>query len=107
MSSLLKVSKVELLEKISIKIDKSLISITLPERLILYTVDSSHLILATEPIHDLEMEALSKNDAKSTLVGNEYLIELPKKIYDFYHMDEADYTIMVSEITPKAIDILL
>jgi len=41
-----------------------------------------------------------------THARNKYLIELPKKIYDFYHMDETDYTIMVSEINPKTIEIL-
>lgn len=104
---LLKGSKMELMEKVSIRIDKSLIPMTLPERLILYTIDSSHLLLALEPLRDIEAKALSKNDVKAKLDGNEYSIELPKKIYDFYHMDEADYTIMISEINPKTIEILL
>jgi len=67
-----------------------------------------HLTLPTyfslKPIHELDKKSLSKEDAK---VGNEYLIELPKKIYDFYHLDEADYTIMTSETNPKTIEILL
>lgn len=104
---LLKGSKMELMEKVSIKIDKSLIPMTLPERLILYTIDSSHLLLALEPLRDIEKKVLSKNDVKAKLEGDEYSIELPKKIYDFYHMDEADYTIMISEINPKTIEILL
>jgi len=89
MLNLLKGSKMELTEKVSIKIDKSLIPITLPERLILYMIDSSHLLLAVEPLRDVEAKALSKNDVKAKLDRNEYSIELPKKIYDFYHMDEA------------------
>lgn len=105
--NLLKGSKMELMEKVSIKIDKSLIPMTLPEKLILYTIDSSHLLLAVEPLRDIEPKALSKNNVKAKLDRNEYSIELPKKIYDFYHMDEADYTIMVSEINPRTIEILL
>jgi len=105
--SLLKASKMELIEKVSIEVDKSMVPMTLPERLILYTVDSSHLLLATKPISNVEAYALSKNSVKVTHAKNKYLIELPKKIYDFYHMDETDYTIMVSEINPQTIEILL
>ena len=105
--SLLKASKMELMEKVSIEVDKSIIPMTLPEKLILYTVDSSHLLLATKPIRTLEAYALSKNNVRVTYAKNKYLIELPKKIYDFYHMDETDYTIMVSEINPNTIEILL
>lgn len=103
----LKASKMELMEKVSIELDKSIVSMTLPDRLILYTVDSSHLLLAIKPISSLEAHALSKNYVKVTSSKNKYQIELPKKIYDFYHMDETDYTIMVSEINPNAIEILL
>jgi len=66
-------------EKVSIKIDKSLVPITLPERLILYTIDSSHLLLAIEPLRDFEAKALSKSNVKSKLDRDEYLIELPRK----------------------------
>ena len=49
MSHLLKASKMELIEKIPIKIDRKLVSIPLPEKLILYAVDSSHILLAMKP----------------------------------------------------------
>ena len=107
MPHLLKTSKMELIEKTPIKIDKKLVSIPLPEKLILYTVDSSHIFLAMNPINELEKKSLSKEDVKVVRVRNEYLIELPKKIYDFYRLDEADYTVMVSEINPKTIEILI
>jgi len=29
------------------------------------------------------------------------------KVYDFYHLNEADYTVMASEIRPIIIEILL
>jgi hypothetical protein len=95
------------MRKVSIKVDNRLVSVTLPERLILYAFDLSHILLAIKPINELEEKSLSKEDVKVTQVGNEYLIELPKKIYDFYHLDEADYTIMASETNPKTIEILL
>jgi len=82
----------ELIEKTPIKIDRKLVSIPLPEKLILYALDSSHMLLAIKPINELEKRSLSKEDVKVTKVGNEYLIELPKKVYDFYHLDEANYT---------------
>jgi len=107
MSHLLKASKMELIEKTPIKIDGKLVSIQLPEKLILYALDSSHILLAIKPINELERKSLSKEDVKVTQVGNEYLIKLPKKVYDFYHLEEADYTIMTSGINPKTIEILI
>jgi len=95
------------MEKVSIEVDKKIVPMPLPERLILYAVDSSHLLLAVKPIGSLETRALSKTTVKVASAREKYLIELPKKIYDFYHMDETDYTIMVSEIDPNAIEILL
>lgn len=107
MQHLLKASKMELIEKTPIKIDRKLVSISLPEKLILYAVDSSHILLAMNPINELEKKSLSKENVKVVRVRNEYLIELPNKIYDFYRLDEADYTVMVSEINPKTIEILI
>ncbi|MDH5451283.1 MAG: hypothetical protein OEX77_10385 [Candidatus Bathyarchaeota archaeon] len=103
----MKASKMELIEKIPIKIDRKLVSIPLLEKLILYAVDSSHILLAMKPINELEKKSLSKEDVEVVRVGNEYLIELPKKVYDFHRLDEADYKVMVSEINPKTIEILI
>ena len=97
----------EIIEKIPIKVNRRLVPIQLPEKLILYALDSSHILLAIKPINELERKSLSKEDVRVTQVGNEYLIELPKKVYDFYRLDEADYTIMASEINPKTIEILI
>lgn len=91
----------------SIALDRKLVSIPLPERLILYAIDASHLVLAPEPINELERKALSKEKVKATLVDGKYLIEMPRKIYEFYHLDEADYTLMASEIHSRTIEILL
>ena len=103
----LKASKMKAIMNIPIQLDKSLVSIPLPEKMILYAVDTDHIVLATEPISRLDEKALFKEDINVTFSENKYLIELPRKIYEFYHMDEADYTIMASEINPKTIEILL
>lgn len=103
----LKASKMEAIIKVPIQLDKGLVPIPLPERLILYAVDATHIVLATEPISGLEEKALFKEGISVTLAENRYLIELPMKVYEFYHLDEADYTIMVSEINPKTMEILL
>jgi hypothetical protein len=94
-------------EEALIKAHTRLISIDLPEKLILYALDSSHILLAMKPINELESRSLSKENVRVSRAGNEYLIELPKKVYDFYHLDEADYTIMTLETNPKTIEILI
>ena len=76
-------------------------------RLMVYALDVTHLVLAVEPVGEYEETALFKEKARVSLEDGEYLVELPRKVYDFYHMDEADYTVMASEIKPNTIEILL
>jgi len=107
MLSPLKASKMEAIIKVPIQFDKGLVPIQLPEKLILYAADTAHIVLATEPIIELEEKAPFKEGIGVTLAENRHLIELPMKVYEFYHLDEADYTMMVSEINPRTIEILL
>ncbi len=76
-------------------------------RLIVYAVDVTHLVLAVEPVGEYEQAALFKEKAWVSVNNGEYLVELPRKVYDFYRLDETDYTVMASEIKPKTIEILL
>ena len=48
-----------------------------------------------------------KEKARVSVNDGEYLVELPWKVYDFYHMDDADYTVMASKTKPKTVEILL
>jgi len=34
-------------------------------------------------------------------------VEVPARVYEFYHLDESDYTVMASEKKPKTIEVLL
>jgi hypothetical protein len=68
----------------------------LPETMIVYVMDAEHFILTAKPIEHLEEEALTKMHAKIVSQQNKYIVKLPKKIYNFYHLDENDYTIMAS-----------
>lgn len=76
-------------------------------KLIVYALDVTHLVLAVEPVGEYERTALFKEKARVSAEDGEYLVELPRKVYDFYHLDEADYTVMASEIKPRTIEILL
>jgi len=48
-----------------------------------------------------------KTQVKVVSGQNKHGIVIPKKIYDFYHLDENDYTIMASEKDPKTIIIAI
>jgi len=76
-------------------------------RLMVYALDVTHLVLAVEPVGEYEETALFKEKARVSLEDGEYLVELPRGVYDFYRLDEADYTVMASEIKPRTIEILL
>ncbi len=76
-------------------------------RLIVYAVDVAHLVLAVEPVGEYERTALFKEKARDSIDDGQYLVELPRKVYDFYHLNESDYTVTASEIRPRTIEILL
>ncbi len=76
-------------------------------RLIVYAVDLAHLVLAVEPVGEYERTALFKEQARVSMDNGQYLVELPQRVYDFYHLNEADYTVIASEIRPRTIEILL
>ena len=79
----------------------------LPETMIVYVMDAEHFILTAKPIEHLEEDALTKTCAKVVSQQNKYIIKLPQKIYNFYHLDENDYTIMTSNRDPTTIIITI
>ncbi len=90
-----------------IRVDKKIWTGPALSRLIVYAVDVAHLVLAAEPVGEYERTALFKEKARVSMDDGQYLVELPRKVYDFYHLNEADYTVMASEIRPRTIEILL
>lgn len=79
----------------------------LPEAMILYAVDAEHLVIAAKPIKTLEEKALTKTQVKVISEQNKHAVMLPTKIYNFYHLDENDYTIMTSDKDPTTIIIAI
>ncbi len=89
------------------RVDKRLWTGPTFSKLIVYALDVAHLVLAPEPVVDYERIALFKEKARVNIDDGQFLEELPQKVYDFYHLSEADYTVMASEIRPRTIEILL
>jgi len=79
----------------------------LPEAMILYAVDAEHLVIAAKPLKTLEEKALTKMHVKLVSERNKHVVTLPMKIYNFYHLDENDYTIMASDKDPTTIIIAI
>jgi hypothetical protein len=77
------------------------------EVMILYAVDAEHLVIAAKPLGALEEKALAKTPVKVFCEKNRHVIMLPTKIYNFYHLDENDYTIMASDKDPTTIIIAI
>ena len=91
----------------TVRVDKRVWTGPALSRLIVYAIDVTHLVLAMEPVSEYEQTALFKEKARVSGEDGEYLVELPRNVYDFYHLDEADYAVMASEIRPRTIEILL
>ncbi len=49
----------------------------------------------------------SRSEHGSPWMTDSTWLSFPEKVYDFYHLNEADYTVMASEIRPGTIEILL
>ena len=60
-------------------------------------------MIAAKPLKTLEAKAITKTQVKVASEQNKHVIVFPTKIYNFYHLDENDYTIMASEKDPTTI----
>ncbi len=90
-----------------IRVDRKVWTGPALSRLIVYAVDVAHLVLAVEPVGEYERTALFKEKARVSIDNGQYLVELPRRVYDFYRLNETDYTVMASEMRPRTIEILL
>jgi len=87
-----------------IKISKKM-TLRLSRRLILYAANNKFLILAPEPIPLFDQTAIWKGEIQSRTNKDQIVLEIPTRIYEFYNLDENDYTVMVSEEKPEIIQI--
>ena len=86
-----------------ISIDKKIVKGKLPKKMILYLKDSDNLILTVKRDSELEEESLMSIEVNVKEMEDKYSIAIPKKITEFYHLDEYEYTIMISEKKPTLI----
>lgn len=86
-----------------LEINKKLVSKGLPKVMYLYAVDVDHFILTAKEVIAMKAKALAKALVNVVDQENDYILVIPKRIYDFYRLDENDYTIMVSEKKPESI----
>ena len=77
----------------------------LAKQLILYAATNEFLILAPKPISLFEQTAIWKGEIRSRRNQDQIILEIPQKIYEFYNLDEHDYTIMTSDESPEILQI--
>jgi len=91
----------------TLRFDRRLWTGPKPSSFIVYALDIDHLALAPEPVPEYEKSALFKEKAKVNAQNGHFALEVPARVYEFYHLDESDYTAMASEKKPKTIEIML
>ncbi len=99
--------RMKAIEKSTVDIDSEAVPFNLPGEVTVYAIDSVRIALAPKPIRLLEDVAMYSGRAKVSRNGKHYRIEMPARVYDFYHLEEADYTVMTSEVSPRTVEILL
>lgn len=77
--------------------------VELPRVLVLYAVDADHFVLSVKPLESLEETALTKSRVSVVVKDDKYLVNLPSKVYNFYKLDESDYTVLSSSKDPVTI----
>jgi hypothetical protein len=90
-----------------LRFDRRLWSGPKPSSFIVYALDVGHLALAPEPVPEYEKTALFKEKARASIENGHFAVEVPARVYEFYHLDESDYTAMASEKKPRTIEIIL
>jgi hypothetical protein len=90
-----------------LRFDRRLWSGPKPSSFIVYALDVGHLALAPEPVPEYEKTALFKEKARASIENGRFAVEVPARVYEFYHLDESDYTAMASEKKPRTIEIIL
>ena len=81
--------------------------IKLPKTMILYTMDADHFVIAAKSLKTQEESALTETRVEVASQQGKHVIKLPSKTYNFYHLDENDYTIMASDKDPLTIIITI
>jgi len=100
-------SRLEAPQAASLAVSKKLFPRPLPKAMTAYAMDVDHLLIAEEPLKELEERALAKGEVEVAEQGDTYVLRLPEKLYAFYRLDENDYTIMVSEREPLVLVVAL
>ena len=90
----------EKLVEAQIEIDKKMVSAGLPSTMVLYALDSDHFVISSVRSRALAEKAPVSQRVHVTESGGRYIVHLPKKIYEFYRLEENDYSTMVSEKDP-------
>lgn len=94
----------EIVKQHIIEVDAKVVGdVKLPKTLVLYAVDAGHFVLSAKSLESLAEGALSKVQVSVASQKGKYLIKLPSKIYNFYKMDESDYTAIASSKDPSTI----
>ncbi len=83
-----------------IEVDMKMVSKSLPPKMILYAVDADHFVITLAQSKKLARTSLTSEAVKVAEAETQYLIHIPTKVYDFYRLEENDYTVMVSEKEP-------
>jgi len=91
----------------ALRFDRKLWTGPKPSSFTVYALDVGHLALAPEKVPEYEKIALFRDKAKATIMNGSFEVEVPARVYEFYHLDESDYTAIASEKKPKTIEIIL
>ena len=88
----------KLIETQTIEVDEKVtLGSKLPKSMVLYAVDVDHFVISAKPLKSLEDCALTKSRVAVTVQEGKVVFKLSSKVYNFYHLDENDYTVMTSE----------
>jgi len=82
-----------------LEIEKKMVKKQLPKVMHLYALDLDHFVITVKSVEQ-ERRALVKARVEVIPQEDRYILKIPRRVFEFYRLDENEYTVMVSEKEP-------
>ncbi|MBI2936659.1 MAG: hypothetical protein HYY22_00475 [Thaumarchaeota archaeon] len=93
----------EKLVKADLEIERKMVPKQLPKVMYLCAVDLDHFVISAKKDDAMADKALVKAEVQVLPKEDGFVLKLPRRIFEFYRLEENDYTLIVSEKEPTSI----
>ena len=93
----------EKLVEAELEIERKIVPKQLPKVMYLYAVDLDHFVISAKKVDAMADKALVKAEVQVLSKEDRFVLKIPRRVFEFYRLEENDYTVMASEKEPVSI----